>query len=159
MNYVETPRSTLDPPWSERNKVIGSYIDMNTNVLDLGCGHKDLLKYIKPKKYIGIDFNDQADIKINFNLEFSLPRDEWNFIVCSGLLEYLNDVPAFINKIKKTSNKYIITYWSKNEQLRKPNGLEKFSVSDFLDLINQHFIIIEKNSWNNHQILILKDIM
>lgn len=157
MSYVATPGPTFNPSWTDRNKVIGSQILSNTNVLDLGCGHKDLLKYITPKKYIGLDHNDVADVFVNFNLDFNLPDGPWDYIVCSGLLEYLTEVPSFVEKIKNHSKQYIITYWGKNHKLRGPNNLPEFSVKDFEILVNKHFKVVTHQVWKNHYIFVLED--
>jgi hypothetical protein len=137
--------------------VIGSLIERNTNILDLGCGHKDLLKFVNPRRYLGIDYESGGDLQMNFNLDFVLPEGPWNYIVCSGLLEYIEDVPKFINTIKNQSDYYIITYWSKNRTLRQPNRLPNFSIENFVDLMNCQFDVIEIRKWKNHQIFLVKD--
>lgn len=157
MVFVPTPSSTLNPSWTNRNKVIGSNINNNSSVLDLGCGHKDLLNYITPKTYLGLDFNDIADIVVNFNEDFDLPEGDWDYIVCSGLLEYLVNVPRFIEKIKGRSKTYILSYWSKNNQLREPANLPKFSVEDFIQETKNNFEVVSNLEWKGHLIIIAKD--
>lgn len=158
MIYVPTPSSTINPSWTDRNKIIASNILPNSNILDLGCGHKDLLNYITPKTYLGIDYNDVADLSINFNLDFTLPDENWDYIVCSGLLEYLNDIPKFLLTIKHHAKRYIISYWSKNSELRSPNNLPEFTMMNFEEEINRNFQILSKLNWKKHTIFILEDL-
>lgn len=158
MIFVPTPSSTLNPSWTGRNKVIAGNINNNSSVLDLGCGHKDLLNYITPRNYLGLDFNNIADIEVNFNEDFNLPEGDWDYIVCSGLLEYLVDIPKFIKKIKGKSKNYIVSYWNKNNQLREPANLPKFSIEDFKNVIENNFKITASVEWKGHLIIIAKDL-
>lgn len=161
-NYIPTKKlETIiknkknNVPWSGRNLKISSFIDDNSLVLDLGCGNKDLLKYIKPKKYIGIDLNDFSDFKINFNEKFVLPALETrDYIVCSGLLEYLYDLDYFFNAIKDKSKIYIFTFWKKHKSIENPFAIEV----RFRDKLEKYFTIEKIDNWTSHQIFICKDL-
>lgn len=157
MNYVKTPRSTKNPSWTNRNLEISKRIDKNKSILDLGCGSKDLLNYTTPSYYIGIDYNDIADIKINFNEDFTLPSDKFDYIVCSGLLEYLTNVELFLSKIKNSAETYIISYWSKHNSIREAHQLPEFTLDQFENCINENFLIIEKFKWKSHTVLVCKN--
>ena len=113
--FYSTVGPTLNPTWTKRNKKIGSYIPNRSKVLDLGCGSKDLLEYINPKEYIGVDYQQPiADLNINLNDTFECPRPnkgKWSHIVCSGVLEYLIDIDLFFKTIKGNSKCYIFTTW------------------------------------------------
>lgn len=154
-NYIETPAEVLNPRWSGRNKKVSTFIEDNSSVLDLGCGAKDLLKYIKPIKYIGIDYytNDYADIKLDFNDNFNLPGGPWDYIVCSGLLEYLKDADNFLNNIKNKSKTVIITYWHNAKgSIDNPNII--YPIDNFTILFKSHFNVIKIDRWDNHNIYI-----
>lgn len=157
MNYVKTPRSTKNPSWSNRNLEISKRIDTNMSILDLGCGSKDLLNYVTPSYYIGIDFNDEADIKVNFNEDFSLPPKKFDYTVCSGLLEYLIDIDLFLSRIKNSADTYIISYWSKHSSIRDQAKLTEFTIENFKNSINAHFELIEQFEWKSHLIFVCKN--
>lgn len=156
MMYAKTPKSTKNPPWSGRNLEISKRIKENSNVLDLGCGSKDLLNYITPNVYLGVDYDNSADLTINFNNSFEMPVGKWDYIVCSGLLEYLADIDKFLETVSTVPSTYIFSYWDKNETLRLPNNLPSYSVKNFTDTINEKFKVIESFSWNSHTIYICK---
>ena len=99
------------PHWTRRNKLIGEEILLpNKSVLDLGCGAKDLLKYYNPSTYLGVDIAETADLIVNFDEEFELPGG-WDYIVNSGILEYVDNLDRYLEKISKLGNEYIFTWW------------------------------------------------
>lgn len=155
INYIETPSAVLNPRWSGRNQHISTFIPPQSSVLDLGCGAKDLLKYITPTKYAGVDYytNTYADYTVDFNGEFEIPKFEWDYIVCSGLLEYLVNVDAFFNKIKNESKFIIVTYWA-NAKAGINNPFVIDPIDNFTNLFKSHFDIINQSVWSNHYIYI-----
>ena len=156
MNYIPTPAPIVNPGWTVRNQEISKFILPNTKVLDLGCGSKDLLRYISPSKYHGIDYNSKfADSTVNFNENFSIP-DSWDYIVCSGVLEYLNNLKDFFSKISNHSEYYIFTYWTVAKRgINNPSALELY---EFNNILKNHFIVINEGHWNDHIIKVCKDI-
>jgi cyclopropane fatty-acyl-phospholipid synthase-like methyltransferase len=99
------------PHWTRRNKLIGEEILLpNKSVLDLGCGAKDLLKYYNPSKYLGVDIAETSDLIVNFDEEFELPGG-WDYIVNSGILEYVDNLDRYLEKISKLGNEYVFTWW------------------------------------------------
>lgn len=157
-NFIQTKKETLSPGWTERNQKIASLISQNSKILDLGCGEKDLLNYVSPSKYIGIDYqSNSADIRLNFNNSFVLPKDEWDYIVCSGLIEYISDIHLFFESIKNNSRLYVFTFWTKNESIREKNGLLGVSINEFKEILNKNYSIIEATSWKSHEIYVCQD--
>lgn len=158
--YIPTPGPTLNPKWTRRNRFIATMIPEQMSILDLGCGSKDLLRYIKsPKKYLGVDYNQPlADLSINFNNKFSLPTDSWDYIICSGLLEYLLDVDNFFKQITHNSQSYIFTFYkpySNRQRLKNPNTIK--SVADFEKILNANFQIVQIEELTNHFVYMCKD--
>lgn len=154
--YIKTPAKLKNPGWTKRNIKISKHIEDGSKVLDLGCGAKDLTKYIKPSLYVGIDYQSSvADIMCDFNLPFSLPHHDWDYIVMSGLLEYLSDLDMFFKHIKNNGSTYIITIWDKFRTLGNPSKLG--SINEYVHIIEQHFTIVERDYWKLNQIFICKD--
>jgi SAM-dependent methyltransferase len=99
------------PHWTRRNKLIGEQLlSPDRSVLDLGCGAKDLLKYYKPSKYLGVDIAETADLIVNFDQDFELPAG-WDYVVNSGILEYVDDLDTYLKKISNLGNEYIFSWW------------------------------------------------
>lgn len=153
--YVETPATVVNPGWTGRNEAISKNIAKNVAVLDLGCGAKDLLKYISPSRYTGIDYltNEYADIKLDFNTEFDLPGSDWDYIICSGLIEYLADVNHFFSRIKGHSKYVIVTFWiGAKDGINNPTVLK--SVEEFSAVFEKHFEILKTERWAGHHIYV-----
>lgn len=157
-NFIPTQSSTLNPKWTGRNKQISKFIENNTNVLDLGCGSKDLLNYLRPKKYVGVDYKQPlCDIEINLNTNFVLPDGPWDYLVASGVLEYLDNLENFFSKINSSSEKYIFTFWKlahKSESIKNKN-LQSLEYTE--KLIEKYFDIIDTDKFRNHVIFICKN--
>lgn len=157
-NYIKTPSSVINPKWTKRNQIIGKLIQDKKTVLDLGCGAKDLLNYIKPSKYHGIDYNDDlADSYADFNKPFEI-NDNWDYIVCSGVLEYLEDVNTIIQSIQNKADTYIITYWTRAQNNNSFHNSNALSISQFIQTISKTFNIKQTDTWTDQIIFVLTDI-
>jgi hypothetical protein len=157
-NYIPTPASTLNPGWTGRNEALAKFIHNGSSILDLGCGSRDILRYVTTSAYCGIDYfdNEFADIQLDLNTDFNLPEGKWDYILCSGLLEYLEDVSHFFFRIKHKANSYVFTYWQNataqgsgivNERAPK-------NVVDFEEILSEHFIIEKQDCWKSHNIYV-----
>lgn len=104
-----------------------------THYVDLGCA-KGTLRTLTPNiKYTGCDFiqQDNTDFefyKCDFNSQL-LPDEIKNIelFTCSGLLEYIEDVPLFLEQIngRLTPNgKLILSYFNMNHLSRIINMLK-----------------------------------
>lgn len=154
-NFIPTPGRTTNPGWTGRNEAIAAYIEPSTSILDLGCGSKDLLKYTSPSTYCGVDHfsNTVADVQIDLNSDFHLPEGTWDTIVCSGLLEYLEDLDHFFFRIKPKVNKLIITFWrSAATGINNPNVPQSTAV--FEDILKSHFTVTHQSLWKGHDIYV-----
>jgi SAM-dependent methyltransferase len=98
------------------------------SLLDLGCAEGYLRELCPGISYAGVDFVPLAHPgafpfwHCNFNRE-SLPAPLQNIelIVCSGILEYVDDVPGFLRQIQSRlrPNGYLIaTYYNMNHIYR-----------------------------------------
>ena len=161
LKYIPTPGPVVNPKWKQRNKRIAKFIGPNARVLDLGCGSKNLLSYLEhPIDYIGIDYNQPlADLSINFNYDFQLPAKEWDFIVCSGLLEYLDDLDHFFSHVKNYSKRYIFTFHTSSKlrkDLNKQHAVD--NEKDFELLLSKYFKIHNIINLKTNTIFACKDI-
>jgi polysaccharide pyruvyl transferase WcaK-like protein/SAM-dependent methyltransferase len=94
------------------------------SIVDLGCATAHLQKLCPGIEYVGCDFIRPAGpvsfpfYQCNFNRE-KLPADlqELDAIVCSGLLEYIEDLPGFLSQLRtrlRPHGNLIVTYFNMN---------------------------------------------
>ena len=120
------------PAWTERNLWIKQYIPNSSSIIDWGCGNKDILRYITPKKYLGVDQTEFADIKANFNDQIPKIEEKFDLGLVLGVLEYLNNPKQFLTEIKPTADTFIILILSNRR--KKPEWTNCFSNDDFINL-------------------------
>lgn len=121
------------PAWTERNIWIKNFIPNNSSVIDWGCGDKDILRYITPSKYIGIDMNSKADIVADFNIEVPKMFSVYDVGLVLGVLEYLNDPEYFLRSIKPTANRFLILTLP---SLTKPAWKQSFTARQIESLLS-----------------------
>ena len=98
----------MPPVWSERNFWIREFIPNNSSIIDWGCGDKDILRYISPMQYIGIDQNPLADIQADFNKSIPAINEIYDIGLILGVLEYLDDPKIFLQTVKPTAKQFLI---------------------------------------------------
>lgn len=124
-----------NPHWQYRNKMIAEMMRPNSTVLDLGCGAKNLLKFYKPSKYLGVDGVATADLVLDLNTDFQLPSG-WDYAVNSGILEFVVRPDLYLEKIKGISNEYFFSWW-------RGSGWGRLQFDDIEQLISKNYTIIE----------------
>ncbi len=93
-------------------------------MLDVGCATGHLRMLCPGVEYVGCDFIAPAPPigfpfrQCNFNRE-SLPADlnDFDVVVCSGILEYIEDVPDFLASLRNSltaEGRLIVTYFNMN---------------------------------------------
>jgi hypothetical protein len=106
--------ATEVPPWDQRNKLIGALIPAGSSVLDLGCGAMTLKGWLPPGcVYQPCDVVQSAPevILCDFNegLYPALDR-QFDYVVCSGVLEYMRAPLEFLQRISGYGSKVILSY-------------------------------------------------
>jgi len=106
--------ATEVPSWDERNKRIGSFIPEGSSVLDLGSGAMTLRQHLKPGcSYQPCDVVQSAPevIHCDFNAAIypKLPKT-YDYVVCSGILEYMRDEIDFLSRIQTYGKTIILSY-------------------------------------------------
>src|SRR5258708_4918049 len=156
--------------------VLNKYLKSEKNVLDIGCGAGTLSMYMAAKgnKVLGIDISEKAvhaaqksaevlDLKnISFKaVEFpnEVPTDTYDFILCSEVIEHLeNDTLALkkIYQLLKPEGIAIITTPSKNAPMfrlglanefdKRVGHLRRYTLEEVvLQCKNAGFTILETN--------------
>jgi len=98
--------------WGDRNVIFAEHIPSGSSVLDVGCGNCNLRNALPDGcTYRGIDQVDVHDpVVVDFNAGVvpDLPRHD--FVVLSGVLEYLHDPIAALDIAKGWGDVVLFSY-------------------------------------------------
>lgn len=100
--WCEAARGSPQSTWEARAQVISHFIRSTDSVLDLGAGDQKLRKYLPLScRYTPVDcVNERSDtFVVDFNADFRLPESDFNVIVAAGFLEYIADLPRFMDRL------------------------------------------------------------
>ncbi|TAM46280.1 MAG: class I SAM-dependent methyltransferase [Gammaproteobacteria bacterium] len=124
-------RTTREPPsWDERNRVIAAFIPDGASVLDVGAGHGTLRSYLAPGcTYQPMDCvpGTPQTILVEFN-KGQIPAlgRTYDVVVCSGILEYIDDPAGFLRTVSGWGERVLISYVTLESQpdiaRRRVNG-------------------------------------
>lgn len=99
--------------WKKRNAVIAEMIQDGMCVIDVGAGKQWLKKLIpNTSEYLPVDCvcGSEDTVVYDFNSSYPAPTLVADVVVCSGVLEYIEDVPKFLRIIKSWGNRAILSY-------------------------------------------------
>lgn len=152
-----------NPTWIDRNVAISKMILPQMAVLDIGAGNMNLKGLIDPscvyqpmdcidehKEVIVYDFNSNT-IPPSFDVQY-------DFIICSGVLEYISNIPQFLATIKKWGNEAIISYAildrTPNINQRTESGwVNHLNETELLaEFSNSSFVVTTKIRWQSQMI-------
>ena len=106
--------------WSEFKKHFRKYL--SGNILDLACGTGEMRKYIKPKKYCGIDINSEYIKLCRKNYSFPNTKFELGDIMDLKIRENF-DTCFFVSAAHHFSDKQLI---------KLSNSVKKLSIKYFI---------------------------
>lgn len=138
-----------DVEWTERTKTIAKLIHPYASVLDLGGGFQNLNKYLENAEYYSVDnFKcTKNTIVADFNKgEFPdyITDGEVDYIVCQGILEYIEDPERFLREIKKYGKILLITYRESEGTPIKRNNFDFSGIRFFLDKEGWEIVVEKK---------------
>lgn len=151
--------------YDTRIKLMASFIKEGTSVLDIGCGQEALKRYIPSNViYTGCDLIQRSEhtIVCDFNkLEYP-PFKNYDYIFCSGVLEYINDLQYFLFNIQKYGTEFIFSYapnFTDVESRLKHDWVNHYTLTDLHDLLDElNYKVIKHTGWGNQLILHLTKI-
>lgn len=101
------------PTWDERNRLIASMVSPGSSVLDLGAGAQTLRWHLKDCKYQPCDVvsttPDTLFCDFNNGIYPSVSA-QFDYVICSGVLEYIRKPREFLIQCSLLGAKKIITY-------------------------------------------------
>jgi len=102
------------PSWDGRNQLIATFIPSGASVLDLGAGSQSLAGHLAHGcHYQPCDVvkSTQAVLLCDFNSgRYPDIQQQYDFVVCSGLLEYLRDIDTFLRVVMRYGRILIVSY-------------------------------------------------
>lgn len=140
-------------PWSDRFLFLKDLIPNNITIVDFGCGNKQILDYCSPKEYLGIDLNDQADVKIDLNQDFSLEK-KYDLGLILGLLEHLENPERTLKNCLKFADKFIIL--TSNAKM-KSSWRCKFSKDEIETLLKKYFKTVTCSTYGRYTVSIVEE--
>lgn len=149
----------FDEAWDERTIQMASYISPDSRVLEFGAGRL-ILKDHLPKgcTYTPSDIVDRGHgtIVCDLNKRPFPEFDKFDYIVFSGVVEYINDLDEVIDYLVKVSPKIIVSYATR-EAFPKYRGIHgwvnEYSKEEFIKLFNRHgYELIKSAAWKKQDI-------
>lgn len=129
------------PSWDGRNMLIADHVAPNSSVLDVGAGAMTLKSYLPAGctyQPVDVVLGCTDTLLANFNTR-SIPviPARYDYVVCSGVLEYIVDVDYFLNIVKQWGERIILSYaildLSPDIGSRKSNGWFNHFTKDQLE--------------------------
>jgi hypothetical protein len=142
MKINEELKYPWDIRWTKRAKEIASFIPSFASVIDIGGGLGELYnEIVLPVRYTSLDieeWNDQTII-VDLNGENWPELKESQFVVCAGILEYIEIPKTFLLKLREYSDRLILTY-----RLNSNGGIERRNELDF-DTVKR---LLKESGWD-----------
>lgn len=134
--------SNLKESYDDRIEYMAQFIKPDSSVLDLGAGSLALKNYLPAGcRYQSCDIvsREATTIVCNFNKNEFPPPKRYDYVFCSGLLEYINDLPGFMSQIRNYSDNFIVSYVATKskgkKRIKKREGLDWVNHYNFIDIV------------------------
>lgn len=124
--------------WPNRYKLIKEFLKPQSSILELGSGHGELQKYLgndfftQYTKVDKFDFEDTITADLN-SLDYPIFEERFNYVICSGLLEYLFQPKYCLEQMKQYADNAIVTYYFSKNKLNF--GLNHLSIQEFNKMV------------------------
>ncbi|MBL8079496.1 MAG: hypothetical protein JNM55_16140 [Anaerolineales bacterium] len=102
-----------DFKWNGRNQLIANLISEGSSVIDIGAGTQSIKRYLINCEYQPCDLVRRTEdtIYCDFNLGvYPKVNKIYDYVVCSGVLEYIRNPEDFISYVGSVGNIAILTY-------------------------------------------------
>ena len=154
-------REALFEGWDGRTERIASLVAPGASVIEFGAGRMVIRDYLPEgckDRYTPSDIVDRGPGTLICDLNADLPPDfgRHDVAIFSGVLEYLNDVPALISCLYQHTDQIIASYAAteSNKRSRRARGwVNDFSSRDFVKIFeNVGYICSHSEKWRSQMI-------
>jgi len=157
----------LNESYDDRIAFMSRYIERDSSILDMGAGALALKKYLPPGclyQPCDIVARDATTIVCDFNKKEYPPLKHYDVVFCSGLLEYIEDLPSFLKQACHYSQRFIISYVAvrgrSRKRIRKREGLDWVNHYSFWQMVKilftSGFDIINVEDFAGQKIFLLE---
>lgn len=156
---------SLHDDWDERTALIAGMIQPNSSILEFGAGKEHLRGFLPQGcDYHPSDIVARSEETLICDLNKTLPQldRKWDYIIFSGVLEYIHDVQKVLNYVRANCNVCILSY-APTDCLEcmitrmRSGWVNHLSKNSFETIIkNAGFEIQEKRVWRGQDIYSLK---
>jgi hypothetical protein len=94
-------------PWSNRWDFVKHHIPDNVSVVDFGCGNREVLDYISPSNYVGVDQCESADIVADLNQPLLIDK-KFDIALLLGVLEYMQNPEFTLGNIAGSADCFVV---------------------------------------------------
>lgn len=156
---------SLHDDWVERTALIAGMIQPNSSILEFGAGKERLREFLPQGcRYQPADIIARSINTIVADLNVTTPKltEKYDYIVFSGVLEYIHDVQKLLHYVRDNCTTCILSYAPTDclecmtTRMRSGwvNHLSKNSFESILH--NAGFEILEKRVWRGQDIYSLR---
>jgi hypothetical protein len=139
--------------WYERNAFVKDFIPSGS-IVDFGCGQREILDFVAPTEYLGIDCNEHADIYHDLNDSLVLDK-QYDVGLWLGVLEYLNDPAKSVRNQKDYAKQFIVL--TLNVKIKQHHGWKNAFNRDSIDkLLCNIFAEVEHHTYNRYTLSVCK---
>lgn len=139
--------------WYERNEFVRNFIPAGS-IVDFGCGQREILDFVIPTEYLGIDCNEHADIYHDLNEPLVLDK-QYDVGLWLGVLEYLNDPAQSVRNQKDCAKQFIVL--TLNVEIKPQYGWKNAFTRDSINkLLCNIFAEVEHHTYNSYTLSVCK---
>lgn len=154
-------REALFEGWDGRTERIANLVVPGASIIEFGAGRMVIRNYLPESckdKYTPSDIVDRGPGTLVCDLNADLPPDfgRHDVAIFSGVLEYVNDVPALVSCLYQHTDQIIASYavTESNKRSRRARGwVNDFSSQDFLKIFENAGYICNHNEMWRSQII------
>ena len=140
-------------PWSNRWAFVKDYIPNNVSIVDFGCGNREVLDYVKPSRYLGIDRVDTADMVADLDQPLQI-KGTFDLGLLLGVLEYLNDPERTLNNVVGYAREFVIVTLAAK---KKPEWRQAFDFTSIDQLLRKFFASVTHHRHGSYIISVCKN--
>ena len=149
----------LDETWDERSRLMARSIPAASRVVDVGAGAQALRSALAPDCiYMPIDVVSRTPDTIVCDLNHEQPPTLLaDYLVASGVLEYITDVSRLVSWMGSTAPHIILSYEGADGQSRhyrrKSGWVNDYTDSEVRELLTHHGLrVTESATWRQQTI-------